>query len=82
MRCVIRGSSYCQVCEANDVPLKICGRCLTIRYCGYDHQRKHWPEHKLICSELAELYSDNQDLQKKEIIPRVLGLIIPFTSLA
>jgi hypothetical protein len=29
--------------------LKKCGQCRSVRYCGGDCQRKHWPVHKAHC---------------------------------
>ena len=29
--------------------MKRCSRCRAVHYCGEHHQKKHWPEHKLVC---------------------------------
>ena len=39
----------CFICKALS-PLKRCSRCNMICYCGKEHQKEHWPEHKDICN--------------------------------
>ncbi|KAJ7228070.1 hypothetical protein C8J57DRAFT_1534642 [Mycena rebaudengoi] len=34
-----------------DVELRKCGRCQSVRYCSQECQKKHWPTHKKNCSK-------------------------------
>jgi len=43
-------SPECNVTVRNNgAELLQCSRCKSVRYCGVEHQRKDWPEHKQIC---------------------------------
>ena len=40
----------CDSCGTTDASkLKLCSRCLKVRFCGEACQRAAWPEHKLVC---------------------------------
>ena len=41
----------CAVCEGRE-GLRQCSRCLSVHYCGAEHQRQHWPEHKARCKHV------------------------------
>lgn len=41
---------YCAICQS-DKNLKTCSRCKMVFYCSPDHQKQHWPSHKIICVE-------------------------------
>lgn len=41
--------SKCCVCETEGAALKRCSLCREVAYCTVACQRKHWPEHKLVC---------------------------------
>ena len=43
----------CGVKENDDIKLKICTACKSIRYCGVECQKKHRPEHKRDCKKRA-----------------------------
>jgi hypothetical protein len=38
----------CVVCDRS-YQLKLCQKCKSVYYCGRDHQRQHWKEHKRTC---------------------------------
>ncbi len=53
-----RCGSFAEHCEGA-LPLKQCGGCRAVRYCGADCQRAHWREgHKGECKEFARLRED------------------------
>lgn len=43
----------CVYCEAKRAPgappLPLCNGCRSVRYCGKEHQKVHWPTHKAFC---------------------------------
>lgn len=41
----------CAFCDtkAVDLHLKYCARCMTVKYCSKNCQKKHWKIHKLVC---------------------------------
>ena len=41
--------SICSFCSKQPKKLLRCTNCLTVRYCGADCQKNHWPEHKSAC---------------------------------
>ena len=45
-------SDNCIIC-GTEAKLK-CGGCKNVAYCGVEHQKKDWKNHKLICS--SKLY--------------------------
>jgi hypothetical protein len=34
--------------------LSKCSRCRAVMYCGRPHQRAHWPQHKMLCKQIAQ----------------------------
>ncbi|GAM19539.1 hypothetical protein SAMD00019534_027140 [Acytostelium subglobosum LB1] len=40
----------CAVCESTNV--QVCTGCLSVYYCGAEHQMQHWPTHKTQCALL------------------------------
>ena len=44
------GKKKCSFCGTQSSDLKKCSRCGNDQYCGQSCQKKHWKEHKLICS--------------------------------
>jgi hypothetical protein len=44
--------ALCQKRPTLHVRLKRCARCQQTRYCGVEHQREHWPVHKLDCHRI------------------------------
>lgn len=50
-------ANACHVCRAygKGVELKRCSKCKSIAYCCREHQKKHWPRHKLLCRVLSEI---------------------------
>ncbi|KAL6757401.1 hypothetical protein V8C86DRAFT_2625407, partial [Haematococcus lacustris] len=38
----------CELCGVTD-NLRLCQACLSVRYCGVQCQRAHWPKHKTQC---------------------------------
>jgi len=45
-------SSGCGKVETVAREFRICGRCKSVCYCGPDCQKRHWKEHKLVCSQV------------------------------
>ncbi|XP_012280266.1 uncharacterized protein LOC105699679 [Orussus abietinus] len=54
-------ANVCHVCKAfsKELPLKRCGNCRMIAYCGEDHQRQHWPQHKELCNVLLQMLQES-----------------------
>ena len=44
----------CRCCGRADGPLKKCMRCLKVKYCSAECQRKDWKKHKMECTEAEE----------------------------
>jgi hypothetical protein len=42
----------CKVCGELE-KTKRCGRCKVVAYCGKEHQKADWKEHKKVCASLA-----------------------------
>mmetsp|Transcript_3952 Transcript_3952/g.9790 ORF Transcript_3952/g.9790 Transcript_3952/m.9790 type:complete len:173 (-) Transcript_3952:100-618(-) len=47
--------TICAVCEQALANPKVCARCQEVAYCGIDHQKKDWKEHKKACKDGREL---------------------------
>lgn len=41
----------CACCGVKDQELHVCSRCRSVKYCGRDCQKQHWPTHKLLCGK-------------------------------
>ena len=52
--------------------LKACGRCLSVRYCSQECQRKHWGEggHKAACPLLREKSERSKGMKAELLEPR------------
>ena len=53
---VRRQAKYCEYpeCTNNNIDKKEllqCSRCQVVYYCGTEHQKLHWKEHKKICKQ-------------------------------
>lgn len=57
-------ANVCHVCKAfgEELPLKRCGNCRMISYCGKDHQKQHWQQHKDLCKVLSEMLDKTKSL--------------------
>ena len=55
----------CQNCFLAAASLQVCGKCKVCHYCSADCQRAHWPQHKSICSVLANQHA-NRDRETPE----------------
>ena len=40
----------CAGCQQNTQKPKRCSRCRVVVYCSIECQRKHWPQHKIVCT--------------------------------
>ncbi|XP_011868478.1 PREDICTED: uncharacterized protein LOC105562331 [Vollenhovia emeryi] len=51
----------CHVCKrfGDDVRLTECGGCTLIRYCGPEHRKHHWQEHKSLCIAVPDVLRTN-----------------------
>uniref|UniRef100_A0A7S0R3V4 MYND-type domain-containing protein n=1 Tax=Chlamydomonas leiostraca TaxID=1034604 RepID=A0A7S0R3V4_9CHLO len=47
------GRASCAACGAQPDKLQQCARCKVVKYCGRDCQTRDWPNHKLMCRQLA-----------------------------
>ena len=78
------GETYCIICQKESELLR-CSRCHTIYYCSVEHQRRHWPKHKVQCRELAAAKEDKdriRSLQIKDLpLSRLLEICKQFSSL-
>ena len=46
----------CGIAEIDEIKLKTCAACKSLRYCSVECQKKHWPHHKRACKKrMAEL---------------------------
>mmetsp|Transcript_30956 Transcript_30956/g.77004 ORF Transcript_30956/g.77004 Transcript_30956/m.77004 type:complete len:357 (+) Transcript_30956:120-1190(+) len=43
----------CAVCGVT-AGIKACARCNAVKYCCREHQSQDWPEHRVVCKQLAE----------------------------
>jgi len=57
---------HCAIC--NLPAPTICGQCRRIAYCGADHQKDDWPEHKAYCKAVVFLRTHKGE----ELDPRTL----------
>jgi hypothetical protein len=48
--------AFCGIAEIDEVKLKTCTACKSLRYCSVECQKKHRPQHKRACKKrMAEL---------------------------
>ncbi|XP_071556518.1 uncharacterized protein [Temnothorax nylanderi] len=52
--------TMCHVCKrfGDGVSLKRCSNCKMISYCGQEHQKQHWKEHKPLCKAIQNVLRD------------------------
>jgi hypothetical protein len=53
----------CAVCD-RAVDTRKCGRCLLVAYCGKEHQKEHWAQHKKDCTPL--IICDPEDTKNEK----------------
>ncbi|XP_077254427.1 uncharacterized protein LOC143893199 isoform X2 [Temnothorax americanus] len=53
-------ATVCHVCKrfGDGVLLKRCGGCRMISYCGQEHQKQHWKQHKPLCKAIQDALRD------------------------
>jgi hypothetical protein len=56
-----RGCCICGKKEAEGKE-KLCGGCRSISYCGTEHQKLDWPQHKLFCKTMKKVLETNADI--------------------
>ncbi|KAI9025463.1 hypothetical protein DFJ74DRAFT_717798 [Hyaloraphidium curvatum] len=57
----ISACAYCEAYSGNErADLLRCSACRSVRYCSKECQRKHWPNHKKICGELAKAIKEER----------------------
>ena len=51
--------------------LKACGRCMSVRYCSQECQKKHWGEggHKAACPQLREKRERRKHVKAERLEP-------------
>ncbi|XP_071556744.1 putative protein MSS51 homolog, mitochondrial [Temnothorax nylanderi] len=54
-------ATMCHVCKrfGDGVHLKSCGGCKMIAYCGQEHQKQHWKQHKSLCKAIQVVLRDD-----------------------
>lgn len=52
-------ANECYICK-NTNSLKRCSRCQMISYCGTNHQKQHWKEHKGICKVISSIMRERR----------------------
>ena len=45
----------CGKAEVDEINLRKCNACKSVRYCSVKCQKGHWPQHKKACKKAAEL---------------------------
>ncbi|XP_075166937.1 SET and MYND domain containing, arthropod-specific, member 5 [Haematobia irritans] len=56
MSASVNKKDCCAVCQ---VPATLtCSACKSVKYCGKDHQREHWKEHKVECESPYKIETD------------------------
>ena len=48
-------SEVCAACGSAGDSIKTCISCKQVKYCNRECQISHWPKHKKLCKQLAEL---------------------------
>ncbi|XP_033608644.1 SET domain-containing protein SmydA-8 isoform X3 [Cryptotermes secundus] len=73
----------CAVC-GKAVMSVLCSQCENVAYCGLEHQRSHWPEHKSLCSPYSIERTDTlgrylvatRDIKPGEVILKEKPLVV------
>ena len=53
----------CIVC-GKQVDLQHCAQCKVVQFCGQEHQRKYWFEHKMACKSIGKARKELEHAQK------------------
>ncbi|KYQ50287.1 Zinc finger MYND domain-containing protein 17 [Trachymyrmex zeteki] len=75
-------ATTCHVCKrfGDGVCLKKCGGCKMIAYCGRQHQKQHWSQHKSLCKAtqdvLREFRLEDYSVTSEEWDDKKLNLIL------
>ena len=57
----------CASCQADNLKLLRCFGCFSVVYCGKDHQKSHWKEHKSACNRFrTEMFTGVQIVEGAE----------------
>jgi splicing suppressor protein 51 len=53
-------ANTCHICKVrgNETLLKKCSQCKMISYCGKEHQKQHWLQHKDLCQVLSNMLNE------------------------
>jgi hypothetical protein len=60
-------SRCCGGCGREDGDLPLCSKCLSVRYCSRECQRRAWPGHKQKCNEAAQVAATHLPTRPVEI---------------
>ncbi|KAJ9577911.1 hypothetical protein L9F63_025224 [Diploptera punctata] len=74
--------NQCAVCGSS--VSVVCSQCETVAYCGPEHQKSHWLEHKTLCTPYTIQRSDtlgrylvaSRDIKAGEVILKELPLVL------
>ncbi|XP_024870317.1 uncharacterized protein LOC112457768 [Temnothorax curvispinosus] len=72
-------ATMCHVCKwfGDGVRLPRCGNCRMIAYCGQEHQKQHWKQHKPLCKAIQDVLlepdfndrgKDSEDCDERKLI--------------
>jgi len=56
-----RHCSFCNTTGSTESPLKVCGACKRVAYCGSTCQKNHWSTHKPVCRAAIEKDQDSYE---------------------
>ena len=59
----------CEIC-GEEAPKK-CGKCMKVRYCSVECQKKDWPIHKSLCGQIGAKKNEKEDQDKENAKPNV-----------
>ena len=60
IRTVFHSRCAIQDCDIQE-NLKLCSKCNIYSYCGQEHQKKGWPDHKDICKDIKDIMTTTQE---------------------